>query len=122
MCRRFATLSAFALVIRGSITRLSSLAFGKVVLIVSCKIKELAIFLNIAFLCDAFLLSCLPDFLCLIVYPYSLIKSTGGQFSISVPSSRFFSVNTSLISLSDLRPKLGVLSKSCSDFCIRSPM
>ncbi len=32
------------------------------------------------------------------------------------------SVSTSLISFSDLRPKFGVRSISCSVFCTRSPM
>jgi len=40
--------SIVALVINGSTTRLSSFALGKVVLIVSCRNNEFAIFLNIA--------------------------------------------------------------------------
>jgi hypothetical protein len=47
--RLFATESLLANVINGSATRLSSFAFGTVVLMTSCSIKEQAILRNIAF-------------------------------------------------------------------------
>ncbi|KIU34291.1 hypothetical protein SR39_11190 [Methylobacterium radiotolerans] len=41
---------------------------------------------------------------------------------MSMPRCRPMPASTSLISLSDLRPKFGVRSISPSDFWIRSPM
>ena len=108
-CLLLATESSFALVIRGSMNFLSSFAFGSVVLIISCSIKAIARFLNKAFLWAEFLLSFLPDFLCLIFYP------TGGQFSTFIPRDNSFDAKTSLISFNDFFPKFGVLSKSNSD-------
>src|SRR6185295_15487525 len=47
---------------------------------------------------------------------------SGGQPGISIPRCRPICASTSLISLSDFRPKFGVRSISCSVFCTRSPM
>ena len=49
-CLLFATLSTLAIVIKGSIKLLNSLALGKVVLIISRSISAIAKFLNKAFL------------------------------------------------------------------------
>ncbi len=47
---------------------------------------------------------------------------SGGQFVISMPRWSPICASTSLISLSDLRPKFGVRSISASVFCTRSPI
>ena len=47
---------------------------------------------------------------------------SGGQPDTVMPSDRPMEASTSLISFSDLRPKFGVRSISCSVFCTRSPM
>src|SRR5579863_5748085 len=47
---------------------------------------------------------------------------SGGQFGISMPRWSPICASTSLISLSDLRPKFGVRSMSASVFCTRSPI
>src|SRR6478735_11631865 len=49
-------------------------------------------------------------------------RPAGGQFSSFMPRVRPREARTSLISLSDLRPRLGVLSSSFSVRWIRSPM
>ena len=59
---RFATLSSLASVISGSTTRRSSLAFGTVVLIVSCFTIELAMLRNMALRCELLRPSRRPGF------------------------------------------------------------
>ncbi len=51
-----------------------------------------------------------------------LSRPAGGQFSSFMPRVRPREASTSLISLSDLRPRLGVFSSSFSVRWIRSPM
>jgi hypothetical protein len=76
----------------------------------------MARFFSNAFLCEEFLLSFLPAFLCLIFYP------TGGQFSTFIPNESSLEAKTSLISFKDFLPRLGVFNKSNSDLCIKSPI
>ncbi|CFP57105.1 Uncharacterised protein [Bordetella pertussis] len=53
---------------------------------------------------------------------YGRSRPSGGQFSSFMPRVRPRAASTSLISLSDLRPRFGVLSSSFSVRWIRSPM
>src|ERR1700688_3401521 len=53
--------------------------------------------------------------------PY-LSRPAGGQFSSFLPNVRPREARTSLISFSDLRPRLGVFSNSFSVRWIKSPM
>src|SRR5690625_7599594 len=59
--RRAATLSSLARVISGSATRRSSLALGRVVLMISCSNRLDVMLRNIALRCDEVLFSLRPD-------------------------------------------------------------
>src|SRR4029079_1829591 len=53
---------------------------------------------------------------------YGRSRFAGGQFSSFMPRLRPRDASTSLISLSDLRPRFGVFSSSVSVRWMRSPM
>ena len=119
-------------VISFSATGRSSFAFGSVVVICSCLINAAARLRNMAWRC-ADVTRELPAGYPVTHVPLLLQNGSsirlarssmfsGGQPATVMPSPRPIEPSTSLISFSDFRPKFGVRSISCSDFCTRSPM